>query len=117
MSLDFENEYGTISIKNDIVAFIAATATNECDKVVGLATKSVKDDFVKLLKADKLLNGVKVNIDDDVLDIDVHIIVEYGAKITEVADFIIGKVKYRVEEFTGLIVNKVNIFVEGIYVK
>ena len=40
----------------------------------------------------------------------------YGSKIMEVADFIIGRVKYRVEEFTGLVVNKVNVFVEGLHV-
>jgi len=116
MSLEFKNEYGTVSVREDIVAYIAGVAVNECDKVVGLASKNVKDGFVKLLKNDKLSSGVKIKFEDNILNIDVHIIVEYGAKIMEAADFIIGRVKYRVEEFTGFVVNKVNVFVEGVHV-
>ncbi len=114
MSVNLQNEYGVIKIKTDIVAYIAGVATNECEKVTGLVAKVGKDGFVQLLKPDKLSKGVKINFEDDILNIDVHIAVEYGAKITEVADFIIGRVKYRVEEYTGLIVNNVNVFVEGI---
>ena len=109
MSLNLKNEYGVITIKNDIAAYIAGVAVNECDGVIGLVAKNVKDGIVKLLKDDKLSKGVEINF-----DIDVHIVVAYGAKIADVADFIIGRVKYRVEEFTGMIVNKVNVFVEGI---
>jgi len=116
MALNFKNEYGAITIQDNIVAHIAGVAVSECESVVGLVSKSVKDGFVQLLKADKLSKGVKIKVDEDVLDIDVHIVVSYGTKITETADFIIGRVKYRVEEFTGIIVNKVNVFIEGIHV-
>ncbi len=114
MSLDFQNQYGTVRIQKNIVAYIVGATVSECDNVVGLAAKNVKDDFVKLLKPDKLSKGVKIHVDDNVLNIDVHIIVDYGTKITEAANIIIGRVKYRVEEFTGLAVNKVSVFVEGI---
>ncbi len=117
MSLNFENKYGEVSVNNDIIAHIAGVAANECEDVVGIASKNVKDGFVQLLKPDKLLKGVKVKFSEDVLDIDVHIIIAYGSKITDAADFIIGRVKYRIEEFTGIIVNKVNVFVEGIYME
>ena len=118
MSLEFKNKYGTISIHNDIVAHITGVAVNECEDVVGLASKSIKDGVIQLLKPERFSKGVKINLSEDVLDIDIHIVVKYGAKITDVADFIIGKVKYRVEEFTGIVVNKVNVFVEGIqYIK
>ncbi len=116
MSLEFKNEYGTVSIREGIVAYIAGVAVNECDKVIGLAAKNVKDGFVRLLKNDKLTRGVKIKFEEDTLDIDVHIVVEYGAKIMDVADFIIGRVKYRIEEFTGLVVNRVNVFIEGVHV-
>jgi len=116
MDLEFKNEYGVVSIKKDIVAYIAGVAVNECENVVGLVEKNVKDGFVKLLRADKLSKGVKIKIQEDILDIDVHIVVAYGVKITEVANFIIGRVKYRVEEFTGIVVNKVNVFVDGVHV-
>ena len=116
MSLEFKNKYGTVSIQEDIVVYITGVAVNECDKVVGLAARNMKDGLVKLLKNDKLSRGVKIKFEENTLDIDVHVVVEYGSKIMEVADFIIGRVKYRVEEFTGLVVNKVNVFVEGLHV-
>lgn len=116
MSLEFKNKYGTVSIQEDIVVYITGVAVNECDRVVGLAARNMKDGLVKLLKNDKLSRGVKIKFEENTLDIDVHVVVEYGSKIMEVADFIIGRVKYRVEEFTGLVVNKVNVFVEGLHV-
>lgn len=116
MSLEFKNEYGIVSIREDIVAHIAGVAVKECDKVAGLAAKNMKDGFVRLLRNDKLSSGVKIKFEENVLNIDVHIIIKYGAKIMEAADFIIGRIKYRVEEFTGLVVNRVNIFVEGVSV-
>lgn len=109
MSLNFENKYGTVKIKENVVAYIAGMAVRECDKVLGNAVKNNKD-----LKPDKFLKGIKIKTDGGVLNIEVHIIVEYGTKITEAAEFIIGRVKYRIEEFTGFKVNDVNIFVEGV---
>ncbi|NLP46116.1 MAG: Asp23/Gls24 family envelope stress response protein, partial [Epulopiscium sp.] len=47
---------------------------------------------------------------------DFHIIVEYGVKISAVADNLISTVKYKVEKFIGLEVEKINIFVEGVRV-
>ncbi len=116
MSLEFKNKYGTVSIQEDIVVYITGAAVKECDKVVGLAARNMKDGLVRLLKNDKLSRGVKIRFEENTLNIDVHVVVRYGSKIMEVADFIIGRVKYRVEEFTGLVVNKVNVFVEGLHV-
>ena len=116
MSLEFKNKYGTVSIQEDIVVYITGAAVKECDKVVGLAARNMKDGLVRLLKNDKLSRGVKIRFEENTLNIDVHVVVRYGSKIMEVADFIIGRVKYRVEEFTGLVVNKVNVFVEWLHV-
>ena len=48
--------------------------------------------------------------------IDFHIIVAFGVSIMAVTDNLIDNVKYKVEEFTGLEIDKVNIFVEGVRV-
>ena len=40
----------------------------------------------------------------------------YGVSISTVADNLIESVKYKVEEFTGMPVEKINIFVEGVRV-
>ena len=48
------------------------------------------------------------------LVIDFHVIVSYGVNITTVADNLIESIRYKVEEFTGLEIEKINIYVEGV---
>lgn len=57
-----------------------------------------------------------MNIQDNHITIDFHVIVAYGISISAVADNLIENVKYKVEEFTGMTVDKINIFVEGVRV-
>ena len=45
-----------------------------------------------------------------------HVIVSYGVNILSVSDNLVNNVKYKVEEFTGMTVEKINIFVEGVRV-
>ena len=74
----FENEYGTVSVDNAIIAHIAGVSAIECGGVVGMAAKNMKDGFVQLLKMENLYKGVKVRNNEDLLEIDLHLIVEYG---------------------------------------
>jgi uncharacterized alkaline shock family protein YloU len=55
-------------------------------------------------------------VDNAGLTIDFHLIVAYGVNILAVSDNLISNVKYKVEEFTGFPVEKINIFVEGVRV-
>ena len=50
------------------------------------------------------------------LTLDFHVIVAYGVSILAVSDNLISNVKYKVEEFTGIEIEKINIFVEGVRV-
>ena len=67
-----------------------------------------------LLKRESLTHGINVNIQDNHITIDFHVIVAYGISISAVADNLIENVKYKVEEFTGMTVDKIKIFVEGV---
>lgn len=49
----------------------------------------------------------------DRLIVDLHISVIYGMNISAIAKSIVNKVRYTVEEATGLRVRKVNVFVDG----
>ena len=70
---------------------------------------------VILLKKESLTRGIQVKIDEDNhIKINFHIIVAYGVSISAVSDNLISNVKYKVEEFTGVEVAKVNVFVEGV---
>lgn len=107
---------GEIAIDTDVIAKYAGSSAVECFGVVGMASVSVKDGLAKLLRRESLNHGVNVVIEDNMITIDLHIIVSYGVSISAVAENLISNVKYKVEEFAGLTVTKVNIYVEGVRV-
>ena len=107
---------GNISIDSDVIANYAGSVAIECIGVVGMASVNVKDGLVKLLKLNDLSRGVTVHVDNAGLTIDFHLIVAYGVNILAVSDNLISNVKYKVEEFTGFPVEKIDIFVEGVRV-
>ena len=76
----------------------------------------MKDGLGKLLKRESLTHGINVQINDNRISVDFHVIVSYGVSISAVADNLIESVKYKVEEFTGMEVEKINVFVEGVRV-
>lgn len=110
------NKMGEIQIDPDVIALYAGTTAVECFGIVGMAAVSMKDGLVKLLKRESLTNGINVGIVENHIIIDFHVIVAYGVSIRTVADNLIANVKYNVEEFTGMDVDKINIFVEGVRV-
>ena len=112
-----ENSLGTVFIDSEVVATYAGSVAVECFGIVGMAAVNVKDGLVKLLKKDYLHHGITVRIyDEDKITLDFHVIVSYGVSISTVSDNLISTVKYKVEEFTGMKVEKINIFMEGVRV-
>ncbi len=108
-------EMGQILISPEVIAKYAGETAYECFVIVGMAMVSMKDGLVRLLKKDSSTKGINVEINENnEILIDFHIIVAYGVNIATIADNIISSVKYKIEEFTGMTVKKVNIFVEGV---
>ncbi len=117
MTAKLENELGVISIHYEVIARIAGYAAIDCYGIVGMAAKNVKDGLVQLLKLESLTKGIKMRVNaNNKVSLDLHIIVEYGTNISAIADNIISTVKYSVEEYAGLEVEDVNIFVDGVRV-
>ena len=107
---------GKIMIDTDVIATFAGSVAVECFGIVGMAAVSMNDGLVKLLKRDSLKHGINVTIADNKITLDFHVIVAYGVSISAVSDNLISNVKYKVEEFTGLTIEKINILVEGVRV-
>ena len=110
------NKLGEICINPEVIAIYAGTTAVECFGIVGMAGVSVKDGLVKLLKKDNITRGISVTINKNKLMLDFHVIVAYGVSILAVADNLISNVKYKVEEFTGIEIEKINIYVDGVRV-
>lgn len=110
------NKLGEIRINPEVIAKYAGITAVECFGIVGMAAVSMKDGLVKLLKRESLTHGINVDIEENHIILDFHVIVAYGVSISAVADNLIENVKYKVEAFTGMEVDKINIFVEGVRV-
>lgn len=111
------NPMGDVVIDTTVIARYAGLSAIECFGIVGMAMLSVKDGFVKLLKKDSLTRGINVSIDEDnKITIDFHVIIAYGVSIKTVSENLIENVKYKVEEYTGIEIKKINIFVDGVRV-
>jgi len=116
MDCTIKNEYGTISVTDQVLAVIAGVSAVDCYGIVAMAAKRATDGIVELLGLDNITRGVKVKIADNQVTVDLFIIVEYGVSIAAVAKSAIQTVKYNLETLTGMPVSSVNVTVEGIRV-
>ncbi len=111
-----ENEVGNITISDEVISVIAGVATSEV-KGVSSMSGTIAGGIAEILGKKNMGKGVKVVLDGDTATIDLHITVIYGAKVPEVAWEIQEKVKKAVETMTGLVVDKVNIYIEGVVIE
>ena len=107
---------GEVVINPDVITTYAGSVAVECFGIVGMAAVNMKDGLVKLLRKDSIKHGINVAINDNKISLDFHVIVAYGVSISAVADNLIGNVKYKLEEFTGMEIDHVRILVEGVRV-
>lgn len=112
----FENKLGSVSIDSEVLAKIAGLAAVECVGVVGMAMVNLTTGLTKLLKRDNLTRGIEISVNDNAIDIKLHIIIEYGVNIKAVTDNLISTVKYSLENFSGMQVNQIDVYVEGVRV-
>lgn len=112
--LNEKAEEGNIKISVDVVATIAGIAANEIEGVAGMCG-SIAGGIAEFLGSKKSpTKGVKVDMKEDSVSVDLYIIVEYGIRIPELAWEIQENVKSSIESMTGLNVEKVNIHVDGV---
>ena len=107
---------GEIVINPDVIALYAGSVVVVCFVFVVLVVVNMKDGLVILLGGESLTHGIYVSISENKISLDFHVIVSYGVSISAVTDNLINNVKYKVEEFTGMEIEKINILVEGVRV-
>ena len=117
MKGSMSTDLGIITIDPEVIAKYAGSVAVEWFGSVGMAAVSMKDGLVKLLKKESLTKGIQVGIsDENKITLNFHVVVAYGVSISAVTDNLISNVKYKVEEFTGMSVDKINIYIEGVRV-
>ncbi len=116
MDGNLSTSIGEVYIDYNVIAKFAGSAAVECFGIVGMSAVSMKDGLAKLLRRESLSHGVDVKVNNNKITIDMHVIVSYGISIEAVCTNLCENVKYRVEELSGLAVEKINVYVEGVRV-
>ena len=111
---EIKTEDDGIKISDDVVSVIAGVAVSEVQGVAGMAGGFAGGISEVLSGKKNLAKGIKTEINEKNVRIDVNIIVEYGSRIPDVAFEIQNRVKKAVESMTGLKVEEVNVHVQGV---
>ena len=106
---------GTIHISPNALATIAYRATLTSYGVVGLAPRNLAEGLAMTITHEPA-RGVSVSYNGEEIDIDVHIIIEYGTRITSVAESVANAVRYQVEKALGMPIHNVNVHVQGLHI-
>src|SRR5437867_1811954 len=97
-----ETFLGKIQVSPRAIGSLAGQVVLESYGVVGMAPKHPRDDLAEMLPGANFRRGVDVRYDDGAIVIDLYVVIEYGTRISEVAQGVKNRVKYSVERATGL---------------
>ena len=112
--IDDDETENNLRISNEAIATYAGIAVSEISGVYGMS--GTLSGITEAISGKKNYSrGIKIDADEKDVRIDVNIIVEYGARIPEIAFEIQTKVKKSVETMTGLKVREVNVNVQGVH--
>lgn len=111
---DAEEEIGNIKISVEVISTIAGIAASEIKGVHGMYSSFATGIAEKLGAKKSIGRGVRAEISENDVVIDLYIVVDYGVRIPELAWEIQENVKNNVETMTGMNVEKVNIHIEGV---
>ncbi|HOD02013.1 MAG: hypothetical protein BWY46_00271 [Firmicutes bacterium ADurb.Bin300] len=110
-----ENHLGIVEISKEYFSSLIGNAASSCFGVAGMANSNAKQNIRSFFFRTRqyIDQGVNVLKDADGLIIELHIIISFGLNISAIVKSIVNKVRYTVEEATGLEVKKVNVFVDS----
>ena len=107
---------GTVTFANEVLATIAGVAVVDIPGVAGMCG-GFKDGIVELLGKKNLTKGVKVTLNENIVNVDVQIVVDFGVCVPEVCKNLQESVCKALETMTGLKVNSVNVLIQGVKFK
>ncbi len=108
-----KDDYGVIKIADDVIATIAGLAAMEVEGVAGIA-RSVTSGITEILGKKNITKGVKLDVNEKDVAIDLYLVVRFGVKIPALAHDIQNNVKQAIETMTGLKIREVNFHVQGV---
>ena len=113
MAVSTSNYFGRISISDEAIAVVAGNAALECYGIVDMVSVKLTDNIAQLFKRQPLTKGVKLTTVGDRIIVDLYVVVKYSVSLAAVAESLKSVVKYKIENFTGMLVEKVNVSIVG----
>ncbi len=110
-----QEELGRVEVSKHAIMTLVGHAANECYGIVGMAARGLRDGIAERLNMENIHRGVVVTLTGEGVAIDLYVIVEYGVRVSEVAQNLMSVVGYAVERTMGLTVSTVNVNVQGIH--
>ena len=108
------NIYGKITISDKTIERFVYQVALDCYGMVDFANRGVLDFILGFFRKDSIIKGVKVHTLGDRIYVDMSVILKYGVSIKAVVEALKESVKYKVERFTGMIVDTINVNVTGV---
>lgn len=111
---DGSRPLGKIEVLPNAIHTITVQATTGCYGVLGIASPRLHNGQAIILTPEQCNQGIRVNSNGDQLVIDVYVALEYGLRISEIANNIMSSVKFSIEKMLGIPVAQVNVNVQGL---
>ena len=115
-NLKSKDQIGEVHIANEVVAIIAGLAATEVEGVASMAG-DITSEIISKLGMKTLSKGVKVDVFQDEVNIELGLVLKYGFNIPDVSKLVQDKVKTAVETMTGLRVTEINIKISDVDLK
>ena len=111
-----EDNLGEVHVADEVVAIIAGLAATEVEGVASMAG-NITNELVSKLGMKNLSKGVKVEVAEKTVSVEVALNISYGYYIPEVSEKVQEKVKSAIETMTGLSVAIVNVRIATVDMK
>ena len=116
VDIDREQDNGQITYANEVISTIVSVATTEVDGVSAMAG-NITNELMSKVGVKNLTKGVKVEVQDKNVTVDLAVTMEYGYNIPATCQAVQQKVKNAIENMTGLTCSDVNIRIAGVNMK
>ena len=110
--IKYETSFGTVTISNEYFAKLIGNAVSSCYGVSSMVAKGSQKLRSIVSRREYIDTGIFVKGDINKISVDLHITVTYGVNINAISQSIIHKVKYTVEDATGITVDRVTVHVD-----
>ena len=113
IQIEGNKSLGDVVIADEVLAIIAGIAATEVEGVHSM-DGGWSGQFISKLGIKDLARGVKVQVREGEVKVDLSLNMEYGYAIPKVSNLVQDKVSASINNMTGLNVSEVNIRISGV---